>query len=273
MRGTSRRLSPARRQSVCSAPRELLCISRMNRARPSTSCVKMRFSISAIFSSAPRIFSSYSFSSGSDVALGVDECLFPDPFGRHLILVGVAHFDIVPEHVVETYFERRYSGGGALSPGCSAEHRGRVRGARGVRRVPGRLLRREPDFCQAGWGRRDARCARWCPQGPNSLPSTRQWRAIPASHSLQAHAARPPHACSESCSWRVSRGPIRRAPTFITNRSSSPTSLQNFIRPLARGGIAEKSIPPSYDDAVFPQDRATGKESVVEPPRPIGVEV
>ena len=51
----------------------------------------------------------------SDVALGVDECLLAYPFRRHLVLMRVAHLDVVAEHVVVGYFQARYAGCLALA--------------------------------------------------------------------------------------------------------------------------------------------------------------
>ena len=45
----------------------------------------------------------------SDVAFRADESLLAYPVFGHLLLMGVAHLDIIAEHVVESDFERRYS--------------------------------------------------------------------------------------------------------------------------------------------------------------------
>ena len=42
-----------------------------------------------------------------DVALGVGEGLFADPVGGNLLLVGIAHLDVVAEDVVVADFQRR----------------------------------------------------------------------------------------------------------------------------------------------------------------------
>ena len=41
----------------------------------------------------------------SDVAFGVDKSLLPNPFRRHLVLVRVAHLDVVSEHVVVSHLQ------------------------------------------------------------------------------------------------------------------------------------------------------------------------
>ena len=41
-----------------------------------------------------------------DVALSLCQCLLAHPFSRHLVLIGVAHLQIVAEHVVVAYLQR-----------------------------------------------------------------------------------------------------------------------------------------------------------------------
>ena len=55
------------------------------------------------------------FEFGGDVALGADEGLFADPVGGHFVLEGVAHFEVVAEHVVVADFQRADAGGVALA--------------------------------------------------------------------------------------------------------------------------------------------------------------
>ncbi|GFI34855.1 hypothetical protein IMSAGC014_01358 [Bacteroidaceae bacterium] len=50
-----------------------------------------------------------------DVAFGLREGLFAYPLCRHVFLVGVAHFYVVAENVVEAYLEARYAGGFAFA--------------------------------------------------------------------------------------------------------------------------------------------------------------
>ena len=45
-----------------------------------------------------------------DVALGIDEGLLADPVLRHLVGVGVAHFEVIAEDVVVTYLEAADAG-------------------------------------------------------------------------------------------------------------------------------------------------------------------
>ena len=42
-----------------------------------------------------------------DVSLGVHQRLLAYPFGRHLILVGVPHLDVITEHIVVGYLQTR----------------------------------------------------------------------------------------------------------------------------------------------------------------------
>ena len=42
-----------------------------------------------------------------DVALGLCQCLLAHPVGRHLVLVRIAHLQIVAKHIVVTYLQRR----------------------------------------------------------------------------------------------------------------------------------------------------------------------
>ena len=44
-----------------------------------------------------------------DIALGIDECLFADPLCRHLVLIGIADFEVVTEDIIEAYLEGRDS--------------------------------------------------------------------------------------------------------------------------------------------------------------------
>ena len=44
----------------------------------------------------------------SNISLGIHKGLFPYPFRRDLVLVGIADFYIIPEDIVVAYLERRY---------------------------------------------------------------------------------------------------------------------------------------------------------------------
>ena len=44
-----------------------------------------------------------------DVPFGTDECLLADPLGRNELFVGVTHFEIVAEDIVEPYFQALYA--------------------------------------------------------------------------------------------------------------------------------------------------------------------
>ena len=44
-----------------------------------------------------------------DVTFRVCQSLFADPFGRHLVFVCVRDLEIIPENIVESYFQRAYS--------------------------------------------------------------------------------------------------------------------------------------------------------------------
>ncbi len=205
---------------------------------------------------------------GSDVALGVDECLFPDPFGRHLILVGVAHFDIVPEHVVETYFERRYSGGGAFSLLDAPQSIAAVCAERAEFvefRVDSFGESRTFAKLDGGVGTHGApdgvhKVRTVCHRPGNSA----QFRRVTRCKRTPQGAARLQRVVQLACVARAD--PAR--PHLHHQPLQFPDSLQNFIRPLARGGIAEKVFHRVMTTPYFLKIEQREKNPVVEPPRP-----
>ena len=44
-----------------------------------------------------------------DISLGVHERLFADPFGRHFVLICIAHFEVVAEDIVVGYLQALYA--------------------------------------------------------------------------------------------------------------------------------------------------------------------